>query len=166
MARDRMLEQEIRSALDGVWMVDTHEHLDTEAEFAAQRVDFGRLFLDYACCDLISAGCPAADVARIQSDGRLGPRDNSWRAVTAMPCWPARISPGCWRGSRRRHERRAGRHRGPLAPARQRCPLVWAGRQDASGKELRELKELGGSEGFVVALQRPFPTCHGAESDA
>ena len=58
MARDIALEQEIRAALDAVHMIDTHEHLDTEDEFAAQHVDFGRLFLHYACCDLISAGCP------------------------------------------------------------------------------------------------------------
>jgi predicted TIM-barrel fold metal-dependent hydrolase len=84
MARDIALEQEIRAALDAVRMIDTHEHLDTEAEFAAQHVDFGRLFLHYACCDLISAGCPPADMEHVQLDTQMGPREK-WRLLA--PYW-------------------------------------------------------------------------------
>ena len=85
MTRDVALERELRSALDAVPIVDTHEHLDTEAEFAAQPVDFGRLFLHYANCDLISAGCPLSDMLRIQGDPSLSPQEK-WRLMA--PYWP------------------------------------------------------------------------------
>lgn len=78
VTRNLPLEREIREALDRVRLIDTHEHLDTEAEFAAQHIDFGRLFLHYASCDLISAGCPPQDMARIQTDTELSPLDKWW----------------------------------------------------------------------------------------
>ena len=84
MAHDLALEREIRTALDSVRLIDTHEHLDSEQEFISQHVDFGRLFLHYASCDLISAGCPPKDVERLQSDGQLGPRDK-WDLIA--PYW-------------------------------------------------------------------------------
>jgi len=84
MTRDLALEREIRTALDALRMIDTHEHLDTEPEFISQPVDFGRLFLHYANCDLISAGCPPSDIARLQSDFTLGPQDK-WRLIA--PYW-------------------------------------------------------------------------------
>ena len=84
MARDMALEREIRQDLDAVRLIDTHEHLDTEQEFAAQHVDFGRLFLHYANCDLISAGCPPKDMERIQLDRQMSPSDK-WRLMA--PYW-------------------------------------------------------------------------------
>ena len=84
MARDLAMEREIRQALDAVRMVNTHEHLDTEEEFAAQHVDFGRLFLHYANCDLVSAGCPPTDIERLQNDAEMAPRDK-WRLIA--PYW-------------------------------------------------------------------------------
>jgi len=84
MARDMALEGDIRQALDAVRMIDTHEHLDTEQEFASQYVDFGRLFLHYANCDLISAGCPPKDMERIQLDRQMSPGDK-WRLMA--PYW-------------------------------------------------------------------------------
>jgi hypothetical protein len=84
MARDAVLETEIRQALDQIRMIDTHEHLDTEEEFIGQAVDFGRLFLHYANCDLISAGCPPADIERLQLDPNLSPRDK-WGLIA--PYW-------------------------------------------------------------------------------
>ena len=84
MTRDMALEREIREALEAVRIIDTHEHLDTEAEFAAQHVDFGRLFLHYANCDLVSAGCPLKDVERIQLDSEMSPRDK-WDLIA--PYW-------------------------------------------------------------------------------
>jgi len=84
MARDMALEGDIRQALDAVRMIDTHEHLDTEQEFASQHVDFGRLFLHYANCDLISAGCPPKDMERIQLDRQMSPGDK-WRLMA--PYW-------------------------------------------------------------------------------
>ena len=84
MSRNLALEREIREALDGVRLIDTHEHLDTEEEFIAQHVDFGRLFLHYANCDLISAGCPPQDIERLQSDTTMSPRDK-WALIA--PYW-------------------------------------------------------------------------------
>ncbi len=84
MVRNVALEAEIREALDAVRIVDTHEHLDTEEEFCARPADFGRLFLHYANCDLVSAGCPPQDVERLQVDSRMGPRDK-WRLIA--PYW-------------------------------------------------------------------------------
>ncbi len=84
MPRDIALEREVRQALDAVRLIDTHEHLDTEQEFISQHVDFGRLFLHYANCDLISAGCPPKDMERIQLDPQMSPKDK-WRLMA--PYW-------------------------------------------------------------------------------
>jgi hypothetical protein len=84
MGKTADITREIRSYLDTIRMVDTHEHLDTEEEFIGQPVDFGRLFLHYANCDLISAGCPPADVERLQLDAGLGPAEK-WRLIA--PYW-------------------------------------------------------------------------------
>jgi hypothetical protein len=65
-------------------MINTHEHLDSEDEFMAQQVDFGRLFLHYANCDVVSAGCPLMDMERIQLDATLGPREK-WQLMA--PYW-------------------------------------------------------------------------------
>ena len=84
MARDLHLEAEIRASLDAIRMVDTHEHLDTEEEFISEHVDFGRLFLHYANCDLVSAGCPPKDMERVQSDAQLSPKEK-WALIA--PYW-------------------------------------------------------------------------------
>lgn len=84
MTRNLTLEREIRSALDHVRMINTHEHLDTEAEFAAQHVDFGRLFVHYANCDVVSAGCPPQDMACIQTDTQMSPLEK-WQLMA--PYW-------------------------------------------------------------------------------
>jgi hypothetical protein len=84
--RDLALEREIRQYLDTLRMVNTHEHLDTEEDFCSAPVDFGRLFLHYANCDVVSAGCPAADMTRIQSDPCLSPTEK-WALMA--PYWEA-----------------------------------------------------------------------------
>ena len=84
MARNLALEKDIRQALDEVPMVDTHEHLDAEDAFIAQHVDFGRLFLHYANCDLVSAGCPLGDIERLTLDDGLSPREK-WQLIA--PYW-------------------------------------------------------------------------------
>ncbi len=86
MTRDLALESDIRQSLDAVRIVDTHEHLDTEAEFASAHVDFGRLFLHYANCDLVSAGLSPKDMEQIQTDAQLSPSDK-WRLMA--PYWDA-----------------------------------------------------------------------------
>ena len=86
MSRKPSLEAAIREELDAVGIIDTHEHLDTEDELARQSVDFGRLFLHYANCDLISAGCPAEDITTLIEDADIAPRDK-WRLIA--PYWEA-----------------------------------------------------------------------------
>jgi hypothetical protein len=86
MVRNMALEQDIRQALDETPIIDTHEHLDSESELAQQPVDFGRLFLHYANCDLISAGCPPGDIARLTGEATMAPRDK-WRLIA--PYWEA-----------------------------------------------------------------------------
>jgi len=79
------IERELREYLDGIRMVDTHEHLDTEQEYIGEHADFGRLFLHYANCDLVSAGCPPQDIERLQNDTRMSPAEK-WRLIE--PYWP------------------------------------------------------------------------------
>ncbi|MBN2553305.1 MAG: amidohydrolase family protein [Spirochaetales bacterium] len=76
--------RDLRGYIDGIRMVDTHEHLDTEEQFIGEPADFGRLFLHYASCDLISAGCPPQDVLRVQADGDLSPLEK-WKLIE--PYW-------------------------------------------------------------------------------
>ena len=84
MPEDKTLEKEIRSYLEGLRIIDTHEHLDTEQELCSQPVDFGHLFAHYANCDLISAGCPPRDVECLQNDRGLSPMEK-WRLIE--PYW-------------------------------------------------------------------------------
>ena len=48
----------IAEVVNGIWIVDTHEHLLSEEERARAAVDFSYLFPHYASSDLISAGMP------------------------------------------------------------------------------------------------------------
>ncbi|MFC1562803.1 amidohydrolase family protein [candidate division KSB1 bacterium] len=48
----------IKSAVDNIWMVDTHEHLMTEKERLSRNIDFFELFSQYTSSDLISSGMP------------------------------------------------------------------------------------------------------------
>ena len=84
MTRDLALEAEIRQSLDGLRIIDTHEHLDTEQEFQAQDVDFGRLFLHYANSDLVSAGCPPANIDHLLTDRSMSPSEK-WPLIA--PYW-------------------------------------------------------------------------------
>jgi hypothetical protein len=84
MSRVEDVGRDLRTVLDEIPMVDTHEHLDTEEEFIAGPVDFGRLFLHYANCDLISAGCPPEDILRLQTDPDLSPMEK-WKLIA--PYW-------------------------------------------------------------------------------
>jgi len=84
MNKQGEIEKDLREYLEGIRMVDTHEHLDTEEEFIREPADFGRLFLHYANCDLISAGCPPEDIERLQNDRDLSPAEK-WRLIA--PYW-------------------------------------------------------------------------------
>ncbi len=54
---DRINER-IKSAVDKISLVDTHEHIMPEAERDQYAVDFGYLFAHYNTSDLVSAGMP------------------------------------------------------------------------------------------------------------
>jgi hypothetical protein len=84
MARQQGMFKELREYLDGIRMIDTHEHLDTEEEFIREPADFGRLFLHYANCDLISAGCPPQAIQQLQNDRELSPSEK-WHLIA--PYW-------------------------------------------------------------------------------
>ncbi|HUU69694.1 MAG TPA: hypothetical protein VM186_09225 [Planctomycetota bacterium] len=75
----------IHSELRKVPMIDCHEHLQRERELPqGENVHIGRFFAHYASCDLVSAGLPPADLARVQSDPKLSPKDR-WKLIA--PYW-------------------------------------------------------------------------------
>ena len=84
MAQRQGLLKELREYLDGIRMIDTHEHLDMEEEFIREPADFGRLFLHYANCDLISAGCPPGAILQLQEERNLSPSEK-WHLIE--PYW-------------------------------------------------------------------------------
>ncbi len=72
----------IRAEVDRVAVIDTHEHLTLPFQLAEMgHIDFGRLFTHYASSDLVSAGMPADEMARVQKmDSDLSPTEK-WRLV-------------------------------------------------------------------------------------
>ncbi len=54
------LAARIGDVVNGIRLVDTHEHLLSEEERNRAAHDFGYLFPHYASSDLISAGMPPA----------------------------------------------------------------------------------------------------------
>lgn len=84
MPKDAGLEEEILTYLNTLRIIDTHEHLDGEDELSSLHVDFGRLFVHYASCDLISAGCPSRDVEKVQLDDTVSPAEK-WKLIE--PYW-------------------------------------------------------------------------------
>jgi uncharacterized protein len=70
------LYRRIRTALDAIPIVDTHEHLQRESELPqGDNIHIGRFFIHYANCDLVSAGMPLSDMARVQNDVSLAPKE-------------------------------------------------------------------------------------------
>jgi|GEM_PF-34927 len=50
-------EDRIRAAVNGIWLINTHEHLETEEErLAKPDIDFSHIFRSYPEYDLVSAG--------------------------------------------------------------------------------------------------------------
>ena len=69
---ETQLYRSIRTALDQVRIIDCHEHLQRDAELSQpDQAHIGRFFLHYANCDLVSAGMPPADMAKVL-DGSNG----------------------------------------------------------------------------------------------
>jgi len=64
------LAARIRDAVNGIPLVDTHEHLLSEEERNRAAHDFGYLFPHYASSDLISAGMPAGLLEAVRTTAR------------------------------------------------------------------------------------------------
>lgn len=70
------LYQRLHEALWAVPAIDCHEHLQREGELpSGADLHIGRFFAHYANCDLVSAGMPQPDMARVQQDPTLTPRE-------------------------------------------------------------------------------------------
>jgi predicted TIM-barrel fold metal-dependent hydrolase len=64
------LATRIRDVVNNIGLVDTHEHLLSEAERNRAAHDFGYLFPHYASSDLVSAGMPPAVLEAVRSCAR------------------------------------------------------------------------------------------------
>jgi hypothetical protein len=63
-------------------IIDCHEHLQQDSELIqAGDIHIGRLFSQYADCDLISAGMPLSDMKRVQTEASLAPKDR-WQLLS------------------------------------------------------------------------------------
>ena len=71
----------IQEELGKVRLIDCHEHLQRECELPqGDAIHIGRFFAHYANCDLISAWMSAKDMAKVQSDTSLAPKDR-WKLL-------------------------------------------------------------------------------------
>lgn len=78
-----LLDEALRGDVAGIRLFDTHEHLPAESARIAARPGVLDL-LHYVRCDLVSAGLPAAQLARI-ADAQA-PALERWRLFA--PAWP------------------------------------------------------------------------------
>ena len=80
------LYRRIHDEIAKIQIIDTHEHLMPPNELVkVGKIDFGQLFVQYASCDLISAGMPAEDMKKVadrQSDWSVMQK---WQAL--KPYW-------------------------------------------------------------------------------
>ncbi len=68
MGESKQLYERIKAAVDGIRMIDTHEHLVAEGERNAKTVDlFSEFFFHYASSDLVSAGFPEEKLAWLRN---------------------------------------------------------------------------------------------------
>lgn len=75
------LYQRIHGELSKLCLIDCHEHLQRENELPqGESIHLGRFFAHYANCDLVSAGMPAADMQRVQTDPALTPKER-WKLL-------------------------------------------------------------------------------------
>ena len=76
------LYKRIRAEVDKIKLIDMHEHQAYPHELAAmEKIDLGRLFLQYASCDLRSAGMPFEDMAEVANlKSKWSPKEK-WQAL-------------------------------------------------------------------------------------
>ncbi|HIJ64410.1 MAG TPA: hypothetical protein HPP77_00560, partial [Candidatus Hydrogenedentes bacterium] len=78
----------IRQELDAVAMIDCHEHLQREREFpTGDDVHVGLLFLHYAPDDLIAAGMPMEEMARVRPNLLLFPNPEADPSLSPEARW-------------------------------------------------------------------------------
>ncbi len=70
------LYKRIIEEVSKIKIIDCHEHLQRDSELPkGNDIHIGRFFAHYANCDLVSAGMPADDMARVQIDPKLSPKE-------------------------------------------------------------------------------------------
>ena len=79
---DSQLFKRIRSEMDRIRILDTHEHLYFPHQLAEmKKIDFGLLFTHYTNSDLISAGMPPDQMAEVGNmSSKLSPAEK-WRLL-------------------------------------------------------------------------------------
>ncbi|HET6453200.1 MAG TPA: amidohydrolase family protein [Armatimonadota bacterium] len=76
------LYRRISGEVDKITIIDTHEHLTLPSDLAkAEKLDFGRLFIHYAKCDLISAGMPVEDMGKVIEPNSGWSVEQKWQAL-------------------------------------------------------------------------------------
>lgn len=76
----------IKEHVDGIWVVDTHEHLTMEEDWLSAdegSVDFSRFFAHYASVDVISAGLSHENLEKVKKPDT--PLDEKWEIFE--PYW-------------------------------------------------------------------------------
>ncbi|MBN1918243.1 MAG: amidohydrolase family protein [Verrucomicrobia bacterium] len=85
MGESKQLYGRIKAAVDGIRIIDTHEHLYLEAERNARTIDlFSEYFSHYISSDIVSAGFPGDKIDWLR-DSQVA-LDERWAAVA--PYWP------------------------------------------------------------------------------
>jgi len=79
------LRKRMRTEIDAIPFIDTHEHLTRPAERYKGTVDFHTLFAHYASSDLISAGMPWEDLCTLHDQNV--PLSKRWKLF--KPFWQA-----------------------------------------------------------------------------
>ncbi|MHB1001086.1 MAG: amidohydrolase family protein [Armatimonadota bacterium] len=76
------LYKRIKSEVDMIKLIDTHEHLSHPYQLQEMgKIDFGRLFSHYASADLVSAGMPPVDMGQVQNCSSPLTPGEKWKLI-------------------------------------------------------------------------------------
>lgn len=79
---DSELHRDLSREIDKISIIDTHEHLThVQGLMWAKKIDFGRLFVHYARCDLISAGMSAEAMSMVIDPSSSLDVQAKWKAI-------------------------------------------------------------------------------------
>ena len=76
----------LKEHIDNIWLIDTHEHLIVEEDWLSYDegyIDFSWFFFHYVSIDVVSAGMPKAELAKMVRNDT--PLDEKWKLVE--PYW-------------------------------------------------------------------------------